>query len=113
MGTIVEFIPAEQAAKEDSLQQLSKAPNLAFLKIFPKRGPLSRQAVIDAFNEAFQQIGGVARLSLWADAHPEEFFKLYARLLPPASHPDLDGAKEFIVRHILPPTELDKPKNGP
>lgn len=105
MGKLVEFVQAEEV---ETLQALAEQPNLKFLKVFPRKGQLSRTAVIDAFNTAFQQIGGVSRLSLWADAHPEEFFKLYARLLPPSSHPDLDGSREFIVRHILPPTNLDK-----
>jgi len=103
MGQVVEFIPAGTQVLED----LSKQENLKFLKVFPKKGALSRTAVIEAFHDAFQQIGGVSRLSLWADTRPEEFFKLYARLLPPASHPDMDGSREFIVRHILPPSALD------
>ena len=107
MGQIVQFVPAEEAAKLETLTALAEQPNLKFLKIFPRRGTLSRAAVVEAFHDAFQQIGGVSRLSLWADAHPDEFFKLYARLLPPSSHPDMDGAREFIVRHILPPTALD------
>lgn len=105
MGQIVEFIPASVESK--TLDQLAAAPNLTFLKVFPKKGQLSRTAVVEAFHDAFQQIGGVSRLSLWADMHPEEFFKLYARLLPPSSHPDLDGSREFVVRHILPPCALD------
>lgn len=104
MGTVVEFIPA---GSEKTLEDLSRQPNLKFLKIFPKKGNLTRQSVVAAFADAFEQIGGVSRLALWADTHPEEFYKLYARLLPPASHPDLDGNREFVVRHILPPTALD------
>lgn len=107
MGQIVEFIPAATAEQNSTLEKLATEPNLKFLKVFPRKGPLSRTAVVEAFHDAFQQIGGVSRLSLWADSHPEEFFKLYARLLPPSSHPDLDGSREFIVRHILPPTALD------
>jgi len=107
MGQIVEFVAA---ADENTvtLGALAQQPNLRFLKVFPRSGQLSRTAVVDAFNTAFQQIGGVSRLSLWADTHPDEFFKLYARLLPPSSHPDMDGSREFVVRHILPPTVLDK-----
>jgi hypothetical protein len=105
MSDIVEFISHEQA---QLLKQVADAPNVQFLKVFPKKGSLTRSKVVEAFNTAFDQVGGVSRLALWADANPEEFFKLYARLLPPASHPDLDGNREFVVRHILPPTALDK-----
>jgi hypothetical protein len=65
--------------------------------------------VVQAFNDAFEQIGGIYRLSLWADSHPDEFFKLYARLLPPSSHPELDDKKDVKVLHVLPPTALDAP----
>jgi hypothetical protein len=112
MSQIIEFIPAEQMAAEETLQELAQQPNLKFLKIFPRRGALSRAAVVQAFNDAFQQIGGVSRLSLWADAHPDEFFKLYARLLPPSSHPELDDKKDVKVIHVLPPTALDAPPDG-
>lgn len=107
MGQIVEFISAESVVSEDTLRDLAQATSLNFLKVFPRKGSLSRSVVIAAFHDAFQQIGGVSRLSLWADSHPEEFFKLYARLLPPSSHPDLDGTREYLIRHVLPPTKLD------
>jgi hypothetical protein len=107
MGQIVQFIAAEDEESLATLQALAGQPNLKFLKIFPRKGPLSRTAVVEAFHDAFQQIGGVSRLSLWADAHPDEFFKLYARLLPPSSHPDLNDDKNVVVRHVLPPTALD------
>lgn len=35
-----------------------------------------------AFINAFELIGGVSRLVMWADQNPTEFYKLYARLLP-------------------------------
>jgi len=105
MGNLVEFVPAEQA--EETLTALSEVANSKLLKMFPKKGPVSRAAVIAAFQTSFEQIGGVSRLALWADSHPDEFFKLYARLLPPSSHPDLDGNKDVRIQHVLPPTALD------
>lgn len=100
-----ELIPAGQLSPEEeqTLGQLSQAPNLQFLKIFPRKGALSRARVVDAFNTAFEQIGGVSRLALWADSHPEEFYKLFARLLPTSSSPELDGDREVLLRHVLPP----------
>lgn len=107
MGKVIEFIPAGQSTESETLTALAHQPNLKFLKIFPRKGKLTREKVVEEFNAAFEQIGGISRLALWADTHPEEFFKLYARLLPAASHPDLDSNREFIVRHVLPPTLLD------
>jgi hypothetical protein len=110
VGQVIEYIPHDQNLdSEQTLERLAGEPNLKFLKIFPRRGPLSRAAVVQAFNDAFEQIGGISRLSLWADSHPDEFFKLYARLLPPSSHPELDDKKDVKVLHVLPPTALDAP----
>lgn len=39
-------------------------------------------AAKEAFALAFQGMGGVPALSKWAEDHPTEFYKLYARLIP-------------------------------
>ena len=36
----------------------------------------------DAFQSAFDLIGGVPRLALWADKNPSAFFALYSKLIP-------------------------------
>lgn len=36
----------------------------------------------EAFAAAFEGVGGVERLILWAKLNPTDFFKLYARLIP-------------------------------
>lgn len=35
-----------------------------------------------AFQQAFEMIGGVPRLALWADQNPTKFFTLYSKLVP-------------------------------
>lgn len=35
-----------------------------------------------AFQQAFEQIGGVPRLALWADQNPSKFYHLYSKLVP-------------------------------
>lgn len=35
-----------------------------------------------ALEEAFERMGGVPKLTEWADENPTEFYKLYAKLLP-------------------------------
>jgi len=35
-----------------------------------------------AMQQAFEMIGGVPRLMLWADANPDKFYALWARMIP-------------------------------
>lgn len=35
-----------------------------------------------AFQQAFDMIGGVPRLALWADQNPTKFYTLYSKLVP-------------------------------
>lgn len=35
-----------------------------------------------AFQDAFDEMGGVEKLKTWATAEPTEFYKLFARLIP-------------------------------
>lgn len=43
---------------------------------------LRSQKAADAFQSAFDLIGGVPRLALWADKNPSAFFALYSKLIP-------------------------------
>ena len=43
---------------------------------------LMSQRAADAFQTAFDLIGGVPRLALWADKNPSAFFSLYSKLIP-------------------------------
>lgn len=42
----------------------------------------STKAVKEALQEAFEGIGGSARLMEWANEQPTEFYKLWAKMLP-------------------------------
>ncbi len=44
-----------------------------------------------AFAQAFELIGGVPRLALWADRNPDKFYPLFARLIPQPSTPEGDA----------------------
>jgi len=48
----------------------------------PRNDRFTRADVVNAFSTAFEMIGGVTRLALWANENPGEFFKLYSKLLP-------------------------------
>ena len=43
---------------------------------------LKSQKAADAFQSAFDLIGGIPRLALWADKNPTVFFSLYSKLIP-------------------------------
>lgn len=106
---VVEFLTPEQyegqKALETQLNDIANAPKKV-LK-FSRAEKVTRQDVVNAFTNAFQMIGGVYRLALWADSNPGDFFKIFGKLLPPSSADILDGNREFVVRHILPPPQMD------
>ena len=90
-----------------------QANSLVEYAIRKGRNPYSRQSVKENFESAFQLIGGVPRLALWADKNPTQFFTLYAKLLPAASTvemtlpscpKDLEGLtagqlKQLVLQH--------------
>jgi hypothetical protein len=61
---------------DGTLRRLADRP-----RPYPIPRSVGRRAVERAFLNAFELIGGVPRLVLWADAHPGDFYKLYGRLL--------------------------------
>jgi len=69
---------------------------------------LQRKRVVNAFQDAFELIGGVPRLAHWADQSPSAFYKLYARLLPTTAQQQLEHSGEIIVKHVLPRGPLDE-----
>lgn len=52
--------------------------------LYGKKTPqaLKNKKAADAFQSAFDLIGGVPRLALWADKNPTAFFSLYSKLIP-------------------------------
>ena len=42
-----------------------------------------------AFQQAFDMIGGVPRLALWADQNPTKFYALYSKLVPATAEIDI------------------------
>lgn len=77
----------------------------AFPRI-PTRG-VKRQEIVNAFQEAFELIGGVPRLAVWAHDNPTDFYKLYGKLLPAGSTLDVNVTGQLFLRPALPPSPLD------
>jgi len=44
--------------------------------------PLRTAKAAEAMQQAFEIIGGVPRLALWADRNPDKFYPLFARMIP-------------------------------
>lgn len=66
----------------------------------------TRTDVVNAFQRAFTMIGGVQRLALWANANPDKFYPLYARMMPSTSI-QFGVAARQIIEHAIPPSPLD------
>ncbi len=72
-----------------------------------KKDGFNRMDVVTAFQNAFDMMGGVSRLALWANQNPDKFYPLYSRLMPSTSvNITTDGSK-LIIEHALPATPLD------
>ena len=74
---------------------------------------LRRADVISAFHMAFQMIGGIPRLALWADGNPGEFYKLYARMLPSSASDEMNSIGAIRIMHALPPPNYNPLEPAP
>lgn len=110
LPNIVRFMTREEF---DEIQR--QAGNIA--SAYPDRPQrlikkeFDRRRVAEAFEDAFELIGGVSRLAVWAHENPTEFFKLYGRMLPTGTSVDLNAKGEIIFKHVLPPSKLDAMEN--
>lgn len=86
----------------DIIEQAESIPK----RLKPQRDGFTRQDVVNSFQNAFQMMGGVQRLALWANAHPDKFYPLYTKLLPATSFQF--GSQDLQqIHHAIPPTALD------
>lgn len=72
-----------------------------------KRDGFNRAQVVSAFARAFEMIGGVQRMALWANANPDKFYPLYSKLLPSTAIQIGDNANVTII-HSIERTPLDE-----
>ena len=87
---------------KDISAPLEQVANSPLAKLNRASTGFGRAEIVNAFNHAFQMIGGVSRLAIWADRNPGEFFKLYGKLLPSSSQVDLTGEQTITIQHVLP-----------
>lgn len=88
---------------EDTLTGLANAKTRSVS--VPRSKDIKRKQVIDAFQDAFQLIGGTPRLAIWADENPTEFYRLYSKLMPKETNTESTG--EMKILHVLPRGPLD------
>jgi hypothetical protein len=92
--------PIPPVERDPALQALLDAPELALqglnLEMSPELTRLLERGLIGnslppvlkdskaakAFQQAFEMIGGVPRLALWADQNPGKFYQIYSKLVP-------------------------------
>jgi len=73
----------------------------------PRNPNFTRKDVVNAFQSAFELVGGVPRLALWANENYTEFTKLYARLLPSQSSSALGESNVLRIEMAIAPSALD------
>lgn len=74
----------------------------------PKNPHFTRKDVVQSFQSAFELVGGVPRLALWAHENYTDFAKLYARLLPSQSSSALGEANVLRIELAVKPGPLDE-----
>lgn len=72
-----------------------------------KKDGFNRMDVVNAFQNAFQMMGGVSRLALWANQNPDKFYPLYAKLMPSTSINIQTEGNKLVIEHSVPSSPLD------
>ena len=63
---------------------------------------LKSKKATDAFQTAFDLIGGIPRLALWADKNPTAFYGLFSKLIPSTVKGDIHHKIEVIAPWMNP-----------
>jgi len=92
---------------DQALTNLANSPTPLPKNFNKAKDGFTRTYVVEAFQEAFEMIGGVKRLVMWAHTHETEFFRLYAKLLP-ATTVSLGDNGRYEIIHTIGPTALDR-----
>ena len=117
----IEYIPATPENTESKEPTPKEATTELFLDMrpltsiadgksirVPKNPSFSRKDVVQSFQSAFELIGGVPRLALWANEHETEFFKLYSRLLPSQASSALGESNVMRIEMAIAKGPLDE-----
>lgn len=88
------LLPDDMIAAETMLHSMDISNDMkALIERGLARGSLPKvfksARAAEAFQHAFELIGGVPRLALWADRNPDKFYPLLARMIPQTIQPVL------------------------
>ncbi len=86
------------------LEALSKHEKV----VIPRNPTFNRKEVVQSFQSAFELIGGVPRLALWANENPNEFYKLFGKLLPSSNSSALGEQSKLVIEMAIKPGALDE-----
>lgn len=108
----MDFLPKEPVF-DDSLYSeqmhdaLSDEAKKARSMMKAPRAKFDRLRFLDAMQEAYEQLGGVNRLTLWADRNYTEFVRLFSKTIPQTQLLDIQGKMQMQILPALPPSPLD------
>jgi hypothetical protein len=108
----MDFLPKEPVFddilySEQMHDALSDTAKLARSIQNPPRRKFDRMVFTEAMMEAFEQIGGVRRLTLWADKNTTEFYRLLKATIPQAQLLDIQAKFQMQILPALAPSPLD------
>lgn len=105
-GPVVEFLTEEEyRSMQETFREIAESPRAGFAISNRK---FDRQRVAEAFQSAFETVGGVQRLTIYAHNNYDEFIKLYAKLMPKDSDTLGDAMKEMVIKQVLKRSKLDE-----
>jgi hypothetical protein len=100
----------DQMDREPAIRLYPNGTTIEEVQRKRKKDPKAkRTALREAFDEAFELIGGVPRLVLEYDKNHLGYARLHARL----QDQELHVSGEVIIRPALPPSALDEPLEYP
>ena len=74
----------------------------------PRNPHFTRKDAVQSFQSAFELIGGVPRLAMWAHENTTDFYKLYSRLLPSQASSALGESNTMRIEMAVKPGPLDE-----
>lgn len=74
----------------------------------PKNPHFTRKDVVNSFQQAFELVGGLPRLAIWANENYGEFVKMYSKLLPSQASSALGEANVLRIETCIPKGPLDE-----
>lgn len=107
-GELIPATPSPPTEKELALD-LSRLEALQTGRSIsvPSNSGFSRKQVVEGFHNAFEIIGGVPRLALWANENYGDFVRMYSKLLPSQNSSALGESGKIEIELKVPGSRLD------